>query len=267
MKRTIILGLAASMLLSTSAGAADLSNARKISGSIHVISSQNLQDMLAELNDRYGDLFEWIAQQRPGCPELPDDSETPDTPDESETPDVPDEPGTPDAPETPDIPELPDLPDIPDLPAVPDTPVIPEIPDEPALPDETPGVDASMSAYAQEVVRLVNVERAKNGLSALTVNAKATQAAQVRAAEQAKSFSHTRPNGTSCFTALKEAGVSYRSAGENIAYGQRTPEAVVNAWMNSAGHRANILGSQFTEIGVGYTVINGTPYWSQFFIG
>lgn len=252
MKRTIILGLAASMLLSTSAGAADLSNARKISGSIHVISSQNLQDMLAELNDRYGDLFEWIAQQRPGCPELPDDSETPDTPDESETP---------------DIPELPDLPDIPDLPEVPDTPVIPEIPDEPALPDETPGVDASMSAYAQEVVRLVNVERAKNGLSALTVNAKATQAAQVRAAEQAKSFSHTRPNGTSCFTALKEAGVSYRSAGENIAYGQRTPEAVVNAWMNSAGHRANILGSQFTEIGVGYTVINGTPYWSQFFIG
>ena len=89
----------------------------------------------------------------------------------------------------------------------------------------------------------------------------------MRAAEQARGFSHTRPNGTSCFTALREAGVSYRSAGENIAYGQRTPQEVVTAWMNSATHRANILGRQFTQIGVGYTVINGTPYWAQFFIG
>ena len=125
----------------------------------------------------------------------------------------------------------------------------------------------SFLASAQEVVRLVNAERAKYGLSALTVNAKASQAAQVRAAEQARGFSHTRPNGTSCFTALREAGVSYRSAGENIAYGQRTPQEVVTAWMNSATHRANILGRQFTQIGVGYTVINGTPYWAQFFIG
>lgn len=139
------------------------------------------------------------------------------------------------------------------------------------IPDTTPeekpetDTDASIGNFASEVVRLVNVERAKNGLSALSVSTGVQQAAQVRAAEQVKSFSHTRPNGTSCFTALTEAGVSYRGAGENIAYGQQTPAAVMNSWMNSSGHRANILNANFTTIGVGYTVINGTPYWAQMF--
>ena len=166
----------------------------------------------------------------------------------SQLPSLPSRPGTPDTPDTPDTPEVPDTPDVPDTPNVPDEP-------------------SSLSAYAQEVVRLVNAERAKYGLSALTVNAAATRAAEVRAAEQARSFSHTRPNGSSCFTALREAGVSYRTAGENIAYGQRTPQAVVNAWMNSSSHRANILGSQYSQIGVGYTTIGGTAYWAQFFLG
>lgn len=131
-------------------------------------------------------------------------------------------------------------------------------------PDQQP--DTSLSDYAAEVVRLVNVERAKNGLAALSVDTGVQAAAQVRAAEQAEVFSHTRPDGSACFTALTEQGVTYRTAGENIAYGQQTPDAVMNAWMNSSGHRANILGSQFTKIGVGYTVINGTPYWAQMFI-
>lgn len=157
-----------------------------------------------------------------------------------------------------------------------------EVPDE--IPEQTPDVkpeetpdstpdtkpeqqpDASLSDYAAEVVRLVNVERAKNGLSALSVDTSVQAAAQVRAAEQAEVFSHTRPNGSSCFTALTEQGVTYRTAGENIAYGQQNPEAVMNAWMNSSGHRANIPGSQFTKIGVSYTVINSTPYWVQMFI-
>ena len=65
--------------------------------------------------------------------------------------------------------------------------------------------------------------------------------------------------------ALTEAGVSYRTAGENIAYGQSTPQQVMNAWMNSSGHRANILNANYTTIGVGYTVINGTAYWAQLF--
>ena len=87
----------------------------------------------------------------------------------------------------------------------------------------------------------------------------------MRAKESAQSFSHTRPNGSSFSTALTEAGVSYRTAGENIAYGQSTPQQVMNAWMKSSGHRANILNANYTTIGVGYTVINGTAYWAQLF--
>ena len=121
------------------------------------------------------------------------------------------------------------------------------------------------SSYAAQVVSLVNAERAKQGLSALTIDTKVQQAAQTRAGELKTSFAHTRPSGASCFTALTEAGVSYSRAGENIAYGQSTPEAVVQAWMNSSGHRANILSSSFTTIGVGYTVVNGTAYWAQLF--
>lgn len=122
-----------------------------------------------------------------------------------------------------------------------------------------------VSAYAKQVVTLVNQERAKVGLPALTLDTTASKAAQVRANEIRTSFSHTRPNGSSCFTALKEAGVSYRTAGENIAAGQKTPEQVVAAWMNSEGHRKNILGSQYTAIGVGYLAEGNC--WTQFFIG
>ncbi len=132
-------------------------------------------------------------------------------------------------------------------------------------PEQTPDTSASQSSFAAQVVKLVNAERAKAGLSSVTVDTKVQKAAQVRATEQAKVFSHTRPNGTSCFTALSEAGVNYRGAGENIAYGQTTPQAVMTAWMNSSGHRANILNQKFTKIGVGYTVINGVPYWAQMF--
>ena len=128
------------------------------------------------------------------------------------------------------------------------------------------GNTGATDAYAAEVVRLVNAERAKVGLSALTVNSAANAAAQVRAREIVSNFSHTRPSGASCFTALREAGVNYRGAGENIAYGQPSAQAVVNAWMNSPGHRANILNAQFTSIGVGHHVQNGTHYWTQFFV-
>lgn len=133
-------------------------------------------------------------------------------------------------------------------------------------PVEKPDTEPSegVSSYAERVVALVNVERAKAGLSALKIDAAASKAAQVRAEEIRSSFSHTRPSGKSCFTALDEAGVSYHAAGENIAAGQQTPEEVVNAWMNSEGHRKNILSSKFTAIGVGYLEGN---YWTQLFIG
>ena len=124
---------------------------------------------------------------------------------------------------------------------------------------------SSESRYISEVVRLVNAERAKEGLAALQMDSSLNSAAQVRAKEIVTSFSHTRPNGSNCFTALSEAGIKYNGSGENIAYGQKTPAEVVNAWMNSAGHRANIMSSKFTKIGVGCHNSNGTYYWSQFF--
>jgi Uncharacterized protein with SCP/PR1 domains len=125
----------------------------------------------------------------------------------------------------------------------------------------TTNTNTSASSYAQEVVNLVNAERAKGGLSALSVDAKVASAAQVRAAEIKTSFSHTRPDGRSCFTALAEAGASYSGAGENIAIGQKTPSEVVTAWMNSEGHRKNIMNPNFKYIGIG---VDGTA-WTQFF--
>lgn len=144
-------------------------------------------------------------------------------------------------------------------------PQSPESPDNNRPEVETPDVE-NMSFIGQ-VVSLVNIERAKEGLAALTVDEKVQAAAQIRAMECEQSFSHTRPNGSNFATALKEQGVSYRRAGENIAWGQRSPEEVVNAWMNSPGHRANIMNANFTKIGVGYYQnANGTNYWSQLFI-
>lgn len=130
------------------------------------------------------------------------------------------------------------------------------------------GKDSSKElSYEEQVVALVNKERAKAGLPALKMDATLQSAALARAKETVQLFSHTRPNGTSCFTILTEYGISYRSAGENIAYGQRSPEEVVNAWMNSAGHRANIMSTNFTTIGIGYyQTPNGTKYWSQLFL-
>ncbi len=121
------------------------------------------------------------------------------------------------------------------------------------------------TGYAAKVAELVNVERAKYNLQPLTFDSAISAAAQVRAKEITTSFSHTRPNGSSASTVLGENGISYRGYGENIAWGQSTPEEVVNAWMNSSGHRANILNKKFTNIGVGYYVKNNTAYWTQLF--
>ena len=132
-------------------------------------------------------------------------------------------------------------------------------------PNDTPSQD-NLHAYVKEIVSLVNAERAKEGLSPVTLDTKVSAAAQVRAKECEQSFSHTRPNGSSFATALKEQNVSYRSAGENIAWGQRSPQEVVTAWMNSAGHRANIMNPNFTTIGVGYYQnAKGVNYWCQLF--
>ena len=133
------------------------------------------------------------------------------------------------------------------------------------LPNQ-PGEDSEQTSYVMQVVELVNVERAKEGLAALTFDEQMGNAALVRAKETEQSFSHTRPDGRSFSTALTDAGVTYRSAGENIAYGQKTPQQVVEGWMNSPGHRANIMNSGFTRIGVGYYQNSaGVNYWTQLF--
>ena len=130
-----------------------------------------------------------------------------------------------------------------------------------------PELDDAVRAYEQEVVRLVNVERAKNGLAPLTEDWQLSRVARYKSQDMAdrRYFSHTSPTYGSPFDMIRAFGLSYRTAGENIAYGQRTPQQVVTAWMNSSGHRANILNASFTRIGVGY-VAQGN-YWTQMFIG
>ena len=116
-----------------------------------------------------------------------------------------------------------------------------------------------------DVVDLVNRERAKEGLSALSTNDTLMAAAQIRATELRTLFAHDRPDGSVCFTVLDEVGLPYMTAGENIAMGYPSPERVVEGWMNSPGHRANILNEYFTAIGVGYDE-NGRC-WVQLFVG
>jgi uncharacterized YkwD family protein/spore coat assembly protein SafA len=130
-----------------------------------------------------------------------------------------------------------------------------------------PSTDSAVLNYEKEVVRLVNDIRRQNGLKALTYNWELSRVARYKSQDMKDNryFSHTSPVYGTPFQMMKSFGISYRSAGENIARGQRSPEAVVNAWMNSSGHRANILNASFTEIGVGY-VFDGN-YWTQMFIG
>lgn len=130
-----------------------------------------------------------------------------------------------------------------------------------------PTVDVSVTEYEQEVIRLVNEIRAQNGLKALTYNWELGRVARYKSQDMKDNryFSHTSPVYGTPFQMMKNFGITYRSAGENIARGQTSPQAVVNAWMNSSGHRANILSSSFTQLGVGY-VADG-KYWTQMFIG
>lgn len=173
--------------------------------------------------------------------------------------DVPetDKPGT-DAPDADkpgaDIPET-------DAPAV-DTPGS----DVPGTDNDQTESEPEQLSFAEQVVKLVNEERAKAGLNAVVLDKELEAAALIRAKETELSFSHTRPDGRPFASVLKDHGISYRGAGENIAWGQSSPEEVMRGWMNSEGHRANILNPNFTKIGVGYyRNANGRNYWTQLF--
>ena len=250
-KKIVPLALTLTLAATTSArAAAPQADGRALPPSI--VSQARAQ--LDRLLGRFDQLFAQLECVLPdGAPD-----ETPDTPEQTPDtdPDLPEQ--TPE--ETPD--EMPDVPEQ-------DPGVPPQQPEQPPADDspapETPDDSEPQGDFAAQVAALVNAARAEYGLPALTVDAKVQQAAQVRARESAQSFSHTRPDGSSFSTALTEAGVSYTRSGENIAYGQTTPQQVVQAWMDSAGHRANILDAGFTHIGVGYAVVDGTAYWAQLF--
>ena len=143
----------------------------------------------------------------------------------------------------------------------------------PSTAPQTPSTPASTpDELTAEVVRLVNVERAKEGLAPLGTYDSLTRAAQIRAPEIVTLFSHDRPDGTKCYTAMDETGAraGAYTYGENIAAGNATAAATVEQWMNSPGHRANILNKDFTHIGVGYQHDAGSTYgdyWVQMFVG
>ena len=137
-------------------------------------------------------------------------------------------------------------------------------------PAQNQTVSGAQTGFESDMLKQVNAQRAKNGQSALTLNQTLCASARVRAAEIAKDgcFSHTRPDGSGCFTAIN--GVSYKTAGENIAmgtWGYFGVDKIMDRWMNSEGHRANILNGNFSEVGFGCVVVNGNGYWVQIFIG
>ena len=130
-----------------------------------------------------------------------------------------------------------------------------------------PLTDSDVTDFEGEVARLVNEIRQKNGLGVLRENWELSRVARYKSQDMHDRgyFSHTSPTYGSPFEMMKKFGISYRTAGENIAMGYRTPQAVVDGWMNSEGHRANILNASFTQIGVGYYADG--HYWTQMFIG
>lgn len=131
-------------------------------------------------------------------------------------------------------------------------------------------VSAGQSSMTSQVVNLVNSERAAQGLMALQKDSRLAALAQQKAEDMAKNqyFSHTSPTYGSAFDMLKAAGYSYKTAGENIAMGQKSAASVMDGWMHSSGHRANILHTSYEKIGVGYAVsADGMPYWVQIFAG
>ena len=128
--------------------------------------------------------------------------------------------------------------------------------------------DASTKSPEEQILALVNAERLNNGLTPVALNWQVSRAARAKSEDMRDNdyFSHNSPAYGSPFDMLRKFHIPFRSAGENIAKGQRTAEHVMRAWMDSDGHRKNILNPDFTEIGVGYSEKNGTTFWTQIFI-
>lgn len=172
------------------------------------------------------------------------------------------------SPVLPETPEQNPSPIQPDAPTEDSTPVQPDAPVEnpaPVQPDAPEQDDGAMSQLETAACQLINQQRAAYGLAPLTIDADLSIKARIKSQDMRDQgyFSHTSPTYGSPFSMMQSLGITYRSAGENIAKGYATAEAVVNAWMASDGHRANILSTRYTSMGIGY--VDG--YWTQWFIG
>lgn len=230
-----------------------------------------------ELNHLDGNWQEWIenyinhfmSELKKGNPSQPTEDQT-EEPQENEVP--VEEVEEPEAPEQETEQENSEQPtETPDEPVeTPETeaPIEPT-PTEPEQEtnESTESVDTSLNAFERQVVELTNQERTANGLQPLSIDESLSAVAREKSNDMAVNgyFSHNSPTYGSPFDMMQQFGVSYRTAGENIAQGQRSPEEVVNAWMNSEGHRANILNPDYTHIGVGY--VESGNHWTQMFIG
>ncbi|MUG43814.1 CAP domain-containing protein [Paenibacillus woosongensis] len=231
---------------------------------------QQIQQILSKWNWNGSlDDLKWVIPNWPTVGTEQPQKETPAIP----TPSVPDQkPATPSAPvQKPTAPST--KPTAPsqkpstgsDANAGNGTTTKPTAPTAPSKDNNANAGQSDASSFAAQVVDLVNQERAKAGLKPLTTQADLTKVAAAKAADMRQNgyFDHQSPTYGSPFDMMKQFGVSYSYAGENIAKGQRTPAEVMNAWMNSEGHRQNIMNPNFTAIGVAYD--NG--YWVQEFIG
>lgn len=267
MKKTIVTAVMLSAIVTCSVPmtsyAADVTALKQGKGYV-VLGGQGIECLQQTLKD----ICESLGNYTDTCPEKPVTPEQPDVQEPSmpEKPDV-QEPGM---SEKPDVQE-PGMLEQPDVqePGMSEQPDV-QNPDVSTQPDnQNPDMeleDEGIHFYTKQILNLVNEERAKEGLSDLKLDARATAAANVRAKEIKQQFSHTRPNGQSFSSALIEQGVTFRRSGENIAWGQKTPKQVMNAWMNSEGHRANIMSKNFENIGIGYyRDENGRNYWVQLF--
>ena len=137
---------------------------------------------------------------------------------------------------------------------------------KPAETQQPTAADASISSIEQQVLTLTNQERAKEGLKPLSTDSALMDSARAKSSDMSNNnyFSHTSPTLGSPFDQMKAKGIQYKAAAENIAKGQRTAAEVVNGWMESPGHRANIMNGNFTHIGIGYDAQG--HYWTQQFI-
>lgn len=196
----------------------------------------------------------------PSCPNKPELPDRPTLPEPPEKPEVPTPPDTPAVPGLPDGSELPDISVDPEVPEKPEVPNKPEPPNKPELPQD------QAAAFENEVLNLVNIERGRNQLTPLKMDENVRKVAREKSRDMSVNnyFSHTSPTYGSPFDMLKQFGISYKRAAENIAQGYTSPQAVVTGWMNSDGHRKNILNPDLTHIGVGYYSLGN--YWTQLFI-